>query len=208
MTRKHTARTAFAVAGTGLLTAAGLAMAAPSASAEDTPTGRELLDQCDNGTDTCDFHPSGAPEEYTGAGHQVGETAFNCTPDLQRSTVNWSDTTGESNSFGVSLSAEVGFSEVFKVTIETSYQHTWESSHTEGQATNVDVRPGEKGWIERAPKMQKVHGTYEMHFGDPYYGHYIWYQDFDADGPLPGSTGDITQHTAAMTDQERTEHCG
>ena len=141
MTRKHTARTAFAVAGTGLLTAAGLAMAAPSAYAEDAPTARELLDQCDNGTDTCDFHPAGAPEEYTGAGHQVGDSAYNCTPDLQRSTVNWSDTTGESNSFGVSLSAEYGFSEVFKVSIEVSYNHTWESSHTEGQATNVDVRP-------------------------------------------------------------------
>jgi uncharacterized membrane protein len=70
----------------------------------------------------------------------------------------------------------------------------------------VDVRPGEKGWVERAPKMQKVTGQYEMHFGDPYYGHYIWYLDFTADGPMPGSTGDIVQKTAAMTDQEKTEH--
>jgi hypothetical protein len=56
--------------------------------------------------------------------------------------------------------------------------------------------------------MQKVHGTYAMHFPDKFYDHYIWYQDFDADGPVPGSTGDITQHTAPMTDQERAEHCG
>lgn len=201
-------RTAWTAAGLGLLTAAGLVLTAPGASADGGPTARELLDKCDNGTDSCVFHPAGPPEEHTGAGHQVGEAAFNCTGDLQRSTVNWSDTTGESNSFGVSLSAEYGFSEVFKVSIETSYQHTWESSHTEGQATNVDVRPGEKGWVERAPKMQKVHGTYEMHFPDKFYDHYIWYQDFDADGPVPGSTGDITQHTAPMTDQERAEHCG
>lgn len=195
-------------AAAALLATGALVFTAPGASAEETPTARELLDKCDNGTDVCMFHPAGPPEEYTGGGHQVGEAAFNCTPDLQRSTVNWSDTTTESNSFGVSLSAEVGFSKVFKVSIETSYQHTWESSHTEGQATNVDVRPGEKGWVERAPKMQKVNGQYEMHFPDPFYGHYIWYLDFTADGPMPGSTGDIVQKTAPMTDQEKTEHCG
>jgi hypothetical protein len=52
--------------------------------------------------------------------------------------------------------------------------------------------------------MQKVHGTYEMHFPDKFYDHYIWYQDFDA----AGSAGDITQHTGPMTDQERAERCG
>jgi hypothetical protein len=62
--------------------------------------------------------------------------------------------------------------------------------------------------VERAPKMKKVHGTCEMHFPDKFYDHCIWYQDFDADGPVPGSTGDSTQHTAPMTDQERSEHCG
>jgi hypothetical protein len=128
-----------------VLATAGLMFAGPPANAAGTPTARELLDKCDNGTDVCDFHPAGPPAEYTDAGHQVGEATYNCTGDLQRSTVNWSDTTGESNSFGVSLSAEYGFSAVFKVSIEVSYQHTWESSHTEGQATNVDVRPGEKG---------------------------------------------------------------
>jgi len=40
----------------------------------------------------------------------------------------------------------------FQVSIAVSCSHTWESSHTEGQAINVDVRPGEKGWVERAPK--------------------------------------------------------
>lgn len=195
-------------AGACAVAAASMFLAVPQASADGGPTARELLDACNTSTDVCDFHPSGPPEEFTGPGHQVGQTTYNCTQDLQRSTISWSDTTGESNSVGVALTAEYGFAEVFKVSLQVSYNHTWESSHTDSQATNVDVRPGEKGWVERAPRMQRVSGTYEMHFPDRFYDHYIWYQDFTAEGPLPGGTDDITQHTAPMTDQERAEHCG
>lgn len=190
-----------------LATAGSAALSTGTASAEETPTARELLDKCDNGSDLCVFHPDGPPTVSMGEAHQVGDSAYNCTADLQRSTVGWSDTTGESNSLGVSLSAEYGFSAVFKVTIETSYQHTWESSHTESEQTNVDVRPGEVGWVTREAQMQHVSGTYELHFGDPFYGHYYWYVPFDATGPLPDAPSTKTQHTRAMTDQERAEHC-
>lgn len=193
-----------------LATLGGAAFAPTAAMAntqEEKPTPRELLDKCDNGTDVCLFHPSGAPEIFKGASHQVGDSAYNCTEDPQRSGIGWSDTTGESNSFGVSLSAEYGFSEVFKVSIETSYGHTWSSSHTESQTTYIDVRPGEVGWVTRAPQMQRVSGQYEMHFGDRYYGHYYWYLPFTATGPVPDASSTITQHTRPMTDQERSEHC-
>jgi hypothetical protein len=202
-----TARMRTAVVLAALTTAAGMMMA-PGASAEDGPTARELLDKCDNGTDVCLFHPDAAPTVSMGEAHQVGDSAFNCTGDIQRSTVGWSDTTGESNSLGVSLSAEYGFAEVFKMTIETSYQHTWESSHTESEQTNIDVRPGEVGWVTREAQMQRVTGTYELHFGDPFYGHYYWYVPFDATGPLPDAPSTKTQHTRAMTDDERAQHCG
>lgn len=185
---------------TGLVTVVG-------ASAEETPTARELLEACNTKTDVCTFHPEGPPEEFLGDQHMVGKPVFNCTADLQRATVTWSDTDGESNSFGVSLSAEYGFSEVFKVTIQTSYQHTWETSHTEGQTTNVDIKPGEKGWVERAAQMQRAKGKYEMHFGDRFYDHYIWYQPFEASGPAPDAAGVIVQRTAPMSEQEKADAC-
>ncbi|TDW22049.1 hypothetical protein [Kribbella kalugense] len=195
-----------AFAGIAVLATTGLTTTAPAFA--DGPTGRELLDKCNNGTDTCVFHPSGAPETFRGDVHQVGDTYYNCTGTPQRSTIKWSETTGESNSFGVSLSAEYGFSEVFKVSIETSYSHTWETSSTFGQDSNVDVPAGEKGWIERSTEMEKVHGQYEMHFPDKYYDHYIWYQDFDATGPVKDAAGQITAKTAAMSDDEKSQHCG
>jgi hypothetical protein len=75
---------------------------------DEQPTTRELLEQCDNGTDKCVFHPAGAPVDSMGEPHQVGDSAFNCTKDMQRSAVGWSDTTGETNTVGVSMSAEYG----------------------------------------------------------------------------------------------------
>jgi hypothetical protein len=196
-----------ALTGAALLCAA-TTLTASSAYAADRPTGRELLDRCNNGTDSCVFHPHGAPETFRGDVHQVGDTVFNCTADLQRSTVKWSETTGESNSFGVSLSAEYGFSDVFKVSIETSYQHTWESSSTVGQDDSIDVKPGEKGWVERSTEMNRVKGQYEMHFPDRYYDHYIWYQEFEAVGPVKDAPGLITKKTAVMTPEEKSQHCG
>jgi hypothetical protein len=181
---------------------------ATAQAADDEPTTRELLEQCDNGTDKCVFHPAGSPVDSMGEPHQVGDSAFNCTKDLQRSTVGWSDTTGETNTVGVSMSAEYGFTELFKVTITASYEHSWQSSHTEEQQTNVEVKPGEVGWITREAAMEEINGTYEMHFEDKYYGHHIWYVPFTAKGPKADAPSTKTQHTRKMTKKEKQEHCG
>jgi hypothetical protein len=175
---------------------------------EEQPTTRELLDQCDNGTDKCVFHPAGAPVDSMGDAHQVGDSFFNCTKDMQRSTVGWSDTTGETNTVGVSMKAQYGFTKLFSVTIEASYSHSWESSHTETQQTNVEVKPGEVGYITREAAMEEVNGTYEMHFEDKFYGHHIWYVPFTAKGPKADAPSTKTQHTRKMTKKEKQEHCG
>ncbi|MFC4493783.1 hypothetical protein ACFPA8_06505 [Streptomyces ovatisporus] len=175
---------------------------------EEQPTTRELLEKCNDGTDVCIFHPSGLPEDSMGEAHQVGDSAFNCTDKTQRSSVGWSDTTGETNTVGVSMTAEYGFTDLFKVTIQASYQHSWESSHTEEQQTNVEVKPGKVGWITREAAMQEVEGTYEMHFEDKFYGHHIWYVPFTAKGPKPDTPSTKTQHTRKMTKKEKKQHCG
>lgn len=204
-------RTRIGVLAAALATMGGAVLAptaAQAAPAEETPTIRELLMKCDNGTDVCVFHPDGPPSITMGPAHQVGSQTFNCTPDSQRSAVGWSDTTGETNSVGISMSAEYGFTEVFKVTIEASYEHTWSSSHTESGTTYIDVRPNEVGWVTREAQMQTVSGQYELHFPDRFYGHYYWYVPFTATGPVPDAPSTKTQHTRAMTDQEQAQHCG
>ncbi|NLU74835.1 hypothetical protein HCC61_19510 [Streptomyces sp. HNM0575] len=192
------------------ITTAGTTALFPTAAQADDeqPTTRELLEKCNDGTDLCVFHPSGQPVDSMGDAHQVGDSAFNCTKDLQRSTVGWSDTTGETNTVGVSMSAEYGFTELFKVTITASYEHSWQSSHTEEQQTNVEVKPGEVGWITREAAMEEVNGTYEMHFEDEFYGHRIWYVPFTAKGPKADAPSTKTQHTRKMTKKEKQEHCG
>ncbi|MTE18988.1 hypothetical protein F0L17_07550 [Streptomyces sp. TRM43335] len=193
------------------LATAGSAVLAPTTAHADhdgKPTIRELLDKCDNGSDVCLFHPDGPPQTFMGEPHQVGGKVYNCTQDVQRASVGWSDTVGESNSVGVSLSAEYGFAEVFKTSIEVSYNHTWSSSHTDSETTWIEVRPGEVGWVTREAEMQRVGGRYELHFPDRYYGHYYWYAPFEAVGPVPDGNDTKTQHTRAMTDREKAEHCG
>jgi hypothetical protein len=176
---------------------------APLAHAED-PTSRELLDQCNNGTDSCVFHPDGAPSTFPGERKQVGRSDYNCTSVQQSYAVAWSDMTQESNSVGVSFSVEAGFGEVFKVSMETNYSHTWTSGHTETETTTVNVPPGEVGEIYHAPEMQRASGQYELHFGDRFHDHYIWYVPFESTSPTD-SAGTVTQSTRPMTDEEKAQ---
>ena len=174
-----------------------------SASADDGPTVRELLEKCDNGTDSCVFHPKGEPEYFTGDRHQVGDPVYNCTSDPQTSSVNWSDTTSQSNSVGLSMTTEAGFGKVFAVSYEQTFEHTWEESHTESQTTFVNTQPNQIGWVERAPQMQKVAGTYELRFPDKFHDHYIWYVDLEVTGPAPDSSAAVSQHVRDMTEEEQ-----
>ncbi|MCP9210786.1 hypothetical protein [Streptomyces cucumeris] len=175
----------------------------PTAQADERPSDQELLEKCGNGTKTCVFHPGGQPDEFTGKRHQVGDFAYNCTSRKQRSSLSWSDTTGETNSVGLSMSATFGI--IFKTTVTTSFEHAWMSSHTETQTTNVDVRPGEVGWITRAPRMQSVEGTYELVFKKRYKGHYYWYVPFTATGPT--GVSNKSQLTRPMTAKEKARYC-
>lgn len=182
---------------------AGILFSAPPAHADDGPTIRELLEECDESTDVCEFHPDGPRELFTTDSNVVGDAVYNCTSSEQNMTVEWSDTTTQSNSVGISLTTEAGFGKIFAVSYEQSYNRTWTNEHTESQSTSVRTDPGQVGWVERHAQMQRVSGTYEMHFEDAFHGHYIWYVPFTIEGPVPDADDDIiTQNVRDMTDAE------
>ncbi|MGW1894899.1 hypothetical protein ACWCP6_32345 [Streptomyces sp. NPDC002004] len=194
-----------AILATALASMCGIVLV-PSAQAADTPSPRELLEQCDDGSDYCGFHPDGPPKEVPGESHQVGTSVFNCTNDPQMMNVSWSDTDTESNSVGVSMSVEGGFADVFKASLQVSYSHTWSQAHTEQQTTAISVPAGRVGWITRQPTMLETSGQFELHFGHRFYDHYYWYLPFTETEPK-GDAGSVTQRTRPMTPDEAKAHC-
>ncbi|MCX5049646.1 MULTISPECIES: hypothetical protein [unclassified Streptomyces] len=204
--RKRMFRTAGVI---GALALGASLMAAPQASADDSPTTQQLLDAC-SWADSCTFHPT-SYWTYTGPTHQVGSTAFNCASQTNQHRIDWSDTTASTNSVGVSISVGVKFWAVYEAEVEASYGHTWTTSHTDTESDTVNIPAGRKGWIERGTAKQQATGWYELHFGSRYYGHYIWYinnyqsSGFNNDQP---STGFINFKDAEMTSGERSAHCG
>ena len=183
-------------------------MAAPQASAADSPTTKELLDAC-SWADLCEFHATDY-WTYTGPKHQVGSTAYNCASQTNQHRIDWADTTGSTNTFGISISAEYKWFEVFTVGVSTTYSHSWEASHTDTESNTVNIPAGYKGWIERGTAKQQAKGWYEIHFGKRFYGHYIWYVNnyqssgFNKDNP---NTGYVNFKDAPMTSGERAAHC-
>ncbi|WP_329223465.1 hypothetical protein OG352_38980 [Streptomyces sp. NBC_01485] len=203
---KRFSRTAGAVAA---LTLGASLMAAPqSAFAADSPTTKELLDAC-GWADFCQFHPQ-SYWTYTGPNHQVGSTAFNCASQTNDHRVDWQDTTGSTNSVGVSITATASFWKTYEVSVQASYGHSWEVSHTDTESNTIHIPAGYKGWIERGTSKQQAKGWYELHFGKRYYGHYIWYvYDYQSSGyntDRPGG-GYVNFKDAKMSQTERNQHC-
>jgi hypothetical protein len=180
--------------------------------ADDTPpTSMELLDECNKSTDLCVFHPNGGPELYVGDAHQVGDTLFNCGPGQATKEVTWIDATGETDSVSLSFIVATegggadGWVGAFKTEFEITYGHKWGTTESTNRTTPVAVEAGDKGWLVRATPMQRISGTYELHFGSRFHGHYIWYVPFTVEGAAPegGSVDVVAQHTAPMTDDEK-----
>jgi hypothetical protein len=180
---------------------------APSAQADDVPSPRELLEECEIGTTFCVFHPDGPTKEVKGESHQVGTSAFNCTDSPQTMNVSWSDTDTETNTIGVSMSVDGGFAGVFKASLQTSFSHSWAKAHTESQTTAINVPAGKVGWINRQPTLLEVSGRYELFFLFGYYDQPYWYVPFTAISPK-GDAGSVTQRTRPMTPDEAKAHCG
>jgi hypothetical protein len=207
---RHTVRSLMAVL--AAVSAVGVFLAgAGVAQADSSPTSLELLQKCNNGTDVCVFHPNRGPQLYSGNPHQIGTTLFNCGPGSATKSVSWSDSTGESNSVGVSFIIAnegdiAGAFAAFKSELEISYGHRWGSTDTTTRTTNVTVSAGQKGWLVRQTPMQRVTGTYELHFGYRFYGHYYWYIPFTVTGPAPGRPDVVSQRSAAMTNGAK-EQC-
>ena len=193
---------------TSLIAATGVVVTLSTvASADDTPpTTMELLEQCNNGTDLCEFHVSGTPRAYM-APQEIVAYRPNCTATDQVSSVGVTHTTSSSNSLGVSMSvggslegAEVALSTSIKV----SYGHEWTSSYTQTTTKQITVPGGNLGVIYAAQQMEEINGQYEMHFGSRFHGHYYWYLPMTLQEPVPGDNGaGITDDHHQMTDEER-----
>ncbi|WP_370948476.1 hypothetical protein AB5J62_13040 [Amycolatopsis sp. cg5] len=175
-------KTGMAAAGLAVIVAAALIPAA--ASAEDTPTTRELFDQCNQGrTDLCVFHPTGPAQKYRAPYELVGKSK-NCTKNNSTRVIRWESTAGTKTSVGEEISVTVKAGEIFEASYKQSFGEEWSWVKTKADEVRQDIGPHQAVNIYAAPMRTKVKGKFEMHFGSRYYGHYIWYTpEIEVDGP-------------------------
>jgi hypothetical protein len=208
--RRPRIRTLLAVAA---IAASSAAVAAPAANAAtnridatqtmEAPTIRELIEACGVRTDVCTFHPR-SRQERLGESKPVGRLVQNCSSSPQQSAIGWWNQTGGSNSAGVSVKAEGGFGEVFKVSVEASYSRTWSWMNTVTQTDTITVPGGQMGQIYHRPLLQTVTGNWEMRFGSRFHDHYIWYVDnFTAETATNSNREVVTFQTRGMSQDER-----
>jgi len=187
------------------LTSAILALTVPTAAADDEPTPREIIEACD-AADRCIFHVRGR-QTFPGETHRVGGFAYNCASRAQSQSLSWSDMTGHTNTVGVIVRMGMKFAKTLEAGVENGYQHSWMWTHTETRTDSLWIGPFRAGWIEHAPTMQRVDGTYELHFKRKWRGHHIWYQEFSATAPLADAQDSVTFHDRWISSKEMRDVC-
>lgn len=187
-------------------------LAIPTAAvADDGDLSRELAAKCNRGTDVCTFRPMGTAL-YSSPQKKVGRTVLNCGPGEATEYLEWSETTGEVITVGATaiLYSEsnvefAGLSLAYKVKQETTYSHKWGTSESFSYGQWVKVPPRSVGWVTRSTPMQRQTGTYELHFGKRFHGHYYWYLNnatIDMPAPDAASYGITVAHLRPMTAAE------
>jgi hypothetical protein len=198
---------ASAIAVVAVAVGAGLiAGVTPSATAEETPGSIELLEKCDDGADSCVFHVDGAAEDFWQTADVVGQTA-NCTTESQDASITWTKSTFSSNSVGTSLKLIVGATKTFMNGFKIAYSHEWIETTTDSDTTKITIPGGHLGRVYHARQMERVHGQYELHFGNRFYGHYYWYVPMTMTSPKASGTDHVTTLSTPLTDQERDAYC-
>ena len=184
----------------------GLSVGITEAWADTTPTSIELLQKCDDGTDSCIFHVEGAAEDFWATADVVGQTA-NCTTDPQDASVTWTTSSFSSNSIGSSLKVIAGATKQFMIGFKIAYSHEWTDTTTDSDTTKITIPAGYMGRVYHARQMESVHGQYELHFGSRFDGHYYWYVPMTMTSPKTGSTDQVTTQSAPLTSQEQAAYC-
>lgn len=190
----------------GVLTVGLVPSLTAVARAEATPTSIELLEKCNNGTDSCVFHPGGAPNTFWSTTDLVGQTA-NCTGTTQQAAISWSTSSMSSNSVGVSLKVIVGATKAFMNGFKVAYNREWTETRTDTDTTWISIPAGHMGRVHHARQMESVTGQYELHFGYRFYGHYYWYVPFTMTSPKSDGNDNVTTRSTPLTAQERAAYC-
>lgn len=182
-----------AIALTSLL-CVGIGVAVPgtaSANHEGTPSTRELLQLCNDGrADRCDFRPSGGINVYYGPRSLAG-SGTNCTNFNQVRVIRYEASQYTSHSFGVELSAGSKIGKAFEWSISTSYSRKWAWTDSKADEVRQDIGPRSRVIVYVAKQRSQVRGTYEIHFGNRYKGHYYWYASGQVEGQTEGQPWDI-----------------
>ncbi|AZZ55953.1 hypothetical protein C5E08_08715 [Rathayibacter iranicus] len=158
---------------------------ATSASADDRPTVTQLLELCNKGTpDSCVFHPRRV--EIFDSPPQLAGSSTNCSPYNATRVIRYDALSGTTNTWGVEVNARTKLGEAFEVGVSATVQHQWLWTDTRGDEIRQDIGPRGAVNIWAAKQSTRVAGTWEIHFGSRYFGHYIWYVDGSVTGQVVG----------------------
>lgn len=179
-----------------------------SASVAAEPTRKQIVQWCNQTPDSCGFVPNGAPTAFTGERSQLTGRTFNCTSEVSTKTLTDSATDGTTDNVGGEVTAGASF-EIFSASFTASYNKSWQKSRTVTISRQISLKPGEVGWFDRGPALQRITGKFVFKQAKPIDGAHFWFaENITITGPNPqGGDGDIIEQSRPMTAAEKKKNC-
>ncbi|MET8753228.1 hypothetical protein ABZW32_24490 [Streptomyces sp. NPDC004667] len=172
------------------------------------PADTDVLALCENGGADCSFNP--LKSTVATAPPTLVELAWNCTAQVQSTTVNWTKTFTSSNTVGAEVGVTLGFAlgQKFEASVKATYQHSWSESTTFGQSTPISVPPRNVGMLSVTPQTETVTGLFNVLPKSQYYGSAHYYPSLTATQTVKTEAVPVVWNERPMTVDETNLYCG
>jgi hypothetical protein len=169
--------------------------------------------------DSCSFAPTSYESYQTGFYLPQGdENAWNCSSQVADHTWQLTDVRQQTNSLGITAQAGIKLIEVVTLSLQATYGHEWMTGTWQWTGNTEHIAPGKVGWMEMSTEMFKIHGNWEMHYGDPVAFdkdgnpggyHYFWTLfDYTQTDDKKDGTHNVVYKDRDMTQEEKDRICG
>ncbi len=126
----------------------------------------------DNSQASCSYNAISEVPGFT-AVRTIGTPVTNETTSQVTFSVGIADQVSQTDTVGISVKLSGGalakLASIINIEITASYGHSWTSSHTFTQTTNVTVKPGYTAWIEGSAPVWRVTGDFTIKIGNSTY---------------------------------------
>lgn len=170
---------------------------------------RSLAASCNDAK--CQLGKSVYKSSWLGPQSSVSEVRFNYGDTGGSKALSWTQTTAESNSIDITVTAGGTIAKLVELEVSASYGHTWSRSYSVANTDTINIPPNGVGYFTRQQAMQSLSGVLYIPYSSSVHGVSITrYREtpvINFDAPDPNGSSRLNSFTCGIVEYEAYGKC-